>query len=73
MAGIVDEPFMRRLNQMVFRVFFPVMMFYNIYHHAAQTVPDKKLIFVSMISVLLTILLAFLTVPRIVKENAKRG
>lgn len=72
-AGVVDEPFMRRMNQMVFRVFFPVMMFYNLYHHASQATPDKKLVFVSVISVLLTIFLAFLTVPRIVKENAKRG
>ncbi len=72
-AGVVDEPFMRRMNQMVFRVFFPIMMFYNLYHHASQITPDKKLILVSVISVLLTILAAFLIVPRIVKENAKRG
>ena len=72
-AGVVDEPFMRRMNQMVFRVFFPIMMFYNLYHHASQITPDKKLILVGVISVLLTILAAFLIVPRIVKENAKRG
>lgn len=71
--GLVEEHFMNRLNHMVFRAFFPILMFYNLYNREAGTTTDGKLIVVSVCSILLLVLLLFLTVPRLVKENARRG
>ena len=49
MTGLVDKPFLVRLNQMIFKVFFPVMMFNNIYHADLKTAfqPDLILFTVS--------------------------
>lgn len=69
----VDEPFMRKLNQMIFRLFFPFMMFYNIYHtdHGLQF--ELKFIAIGVISVLVLVALLMLLVPVIEKENPRRG
>lgn len=71
--GIVDEAFMKKLNQMTFRMFFPLMMFYNLYNREAGQTFDVTLVTVSAASVLVLILILFLTVPRLVKENPRRG
>ena len=55
--GIVDEAFMRRLNQMTFRMFFPLMMFYNLYNREAGQTFDVMLVTVSAASVLVLILI----------------
>ena len=36
--GVVKEEFLQKLNQMVFRVFYPFMTFYNIYKADAESV-----------------------------------
>lgn len=72
-AGLVDEAFMNRLNHMVFRAFFPILMFYNLYNREEGLVPDGKLITVGICSILVLVLLLFLTVPRLVKEDSRRG
>ena len=36
--GVVKEEFLQKLNQMVFRVFYPFMTFYNIYKAASETI-----------------------------------
>ena len=70
---IVDEAFLTRLNQMVFKAFFPIMMFYNTYHREGELEIDTKLIVVGAVSVLSVILALFLVVPKIVKGNPQRG
>lgn len=72
-AGLVDETFMNRLNHMVFRAFFPVLMFYNLYSGEEGLSPDIRLVAAGVASILLLVLLLFLTVPRLVKENSRRG
>lgn len=72
-AGLVDETFMNRLNHMVFRAFFPILMFYNLYNREEGQTLDTRLVAAGVVSILLLVVLLFLTVPRLVKENARRG
>lgn len=73
MSGLVDIAFMKKLNQLIFRAFFPVMMFYNVYQQESADVWNGKLIVTGVVFVIVLILLLFLIVPRIVKENPRRG
>lgn len=72
-AGIVDEEFMKKLNQMTFRMFFPLMMFYNLYDREPNQELNYIFVTAAVFSVLLLILLLFLIVPGMVKENPRRG
>lgn len=71
--GIVTEEFMEKLNKMVFRLFFPCMTFYNIYKADADAVPSPVLLIFLAVGILATEGILILTVPRIVKENPRRG
>lgn len=73
LSKMVDEDFMRKLNQMVFKAFFPIMMFYNLYDKDDSTTLDIRLVVVGVSSVILFIVILFLIVPRFVKEDKKRG
>lgn len=73
LSGMVDEPFMKRLNQMIFRLFFPFMMFYNLYDTEDGLQFDRKLVMISVISVLILVAVLMAVVCRVEKENAKRG
>lgn len=73
LSGMVDEEFMKKLNQMVFKAFFPIMMFYNLYDKDDNTTLDVQLVVVGVVSVIVFVLLLFFIVPRFVKEDKKRG
>lgn len=70
---VVSEEFMQKLNQMVFRLFFPCMTFYNIYKADHSEVPSVKLLVFLAAGILLTEAVLLLTVPRLVGENRRRG
>ena len=70
---VADRPFMNRLNTLNFKVAFPFMMFNNIYNANPEDMPSLKLILTGVLSVLLLILLLMLVVPRLVRENPRRG
>ena len=72
-AGVADEAFMYRLNSLIFRAFFPIMMFYNLYSVEHGLSLDPKMVGLSAASILLLELLLVLIVPRLVAENPKRG
>lgn len=72
-VGLVDQAFLRRLNQMVFRAFFPIMMFCNLYDIDPGNAFDGRLLATVVISTLAVTGVCTLVVPRFVKENARRG
>ena len=72
-TGITDRAFMNRLNALNFRLFFPFLMFNNIYSARPEDLPSLTLMIAGPVSVVLLILILMLTVPRIVKENPRRG
>ncbi len=71
--GVVKEEFLQQLNKMVFKVMYPFMTFYNIYKADASSLPRPIMLIFSGVSILaLEVILVFI-VPKIVKENPKRG
>lgn len=71
--GWTDKPFLERLNSLVFRVLFPFMMFQNVYSITTEGFPSWKLLLFGPLSVILLVAAAMVAVPRLVKENPRRG
>lgn len=70
---VADRPFMNRLNALNFKVAFPFMMFNSIYSANPEDAPSLKLILTGVLAVLALILLLMLVVPRLIRENPRRG
>lgn len=70
---VLSEDFLQQLNRMVFKVFYPFMTFYNIYKADAGSLPRPVLLLFCGISILVLEVILVLIVPRIVKENPRRG
>ena len=70
---LTDRPFMDRLNALNYKVFFPFLMFNNVYSAKPENMPSVKLMVTGALSVTLLVILLMLVVPRIVKENPRRG
>ena len=71
--GLADRAFMNRLNTLNFKLFFPFMMFNNVYSASPENMPSLKLILTGVVGVLLLVALLLVIVPKIVKENPRRG
>lgn len=71
--GVVTEDFLQKLNKMVFRLFYPFMTFYNIYKADPNSLPRPQLLIFAGASILILEVILVLIVPRIVKENPRRG
>ncbi len=70
---LADRAFMQSLNQLVFKVFFPFMMFYNMYDNGDSLEMNARLLAVSVCSLFLLIAVLFMIVPLLVRDNPKRG
>ena len=73
MVGIFDFQTLRKLNKSVFRVFLPVLIFYNVYNSEIADVFNPKLIVFSVSAILAVFFASLLIVPLIEKDNKKRG
>lgn len=71
--GIVDEKFALKLNSVIFKAFFPITMFENIYKTDVNSAANFKLILFAIIAVILSVAVLYLLIPRIIKENPIRG
>lgn len=69
---LTDEE-LKHMNRMIFRIFFCCMMFYSIYTTNLATTFRPKLILFGACGVLAIFFLLMLIVPKIEKENKKRG
>lgn len=72
-AGKVDETFLNRLTKLVFAIMFPFMTFYNVYSADQGSLPSTTLLIFVGCSILLLEFFLLLVVPKLVKENARRG
>ena len=70
---LTDRDFMDRLNAFNFRLFFPFLMFNSVYSAKPENMPSVKLMLMGVFSVSLLVILLVLIVPRIVKDNPRRG
>ncbi|MBQ8160956.1 MAG: AEC family transporter [Clostridia bacterium] len=68
-----DRAFLERLNGLIFKVIFPFMMFWNVYHATPESMPSAALIITSVSAILLLIGLLIFLVPRFVPEKNRGG
>lgn len=71
--GLVDESFLNKLNTVVFRCFFPFLMFWNLYNVEDGLQVDGRFLSITIGSLVLLIALLCLSVPRIVKERSRQS
>lgn len=70
---IVTEEFFSQANKLVFKFFFPCLLFHNIYHSDLTQVFNGKLIAFSLSTLLILIAALWIIVPKVVKEPKQRG
>ncbi len=63
----------KEVNNVIFRVFLPTMIFKNVYDSDISQVFDLKLVLFAVGAVFAVILFLFLIVPLLEKENSRRG
>jgi len=61
------------VNKLVFKVFLPFLLFYNIYKTETTDTFDMKLIIFTVVCILLVFILGYFAVLGLSRENAKRG
>ncbi len=71
--GLVKETFLRELNGVIFRVFFPFIMFNNLYKADFSTLKDADYVLFAVIATLIIIVISFILVPVFEKYNSRRG
>lgn len=72
--GMLEENVRQSLNKLCFKVFLPIYLFNNIYEiKDISAAFDPKLIVFACAGLLLTFVLLMLLIPRVEKENARRG
>lgn len=72
-AKLADKKNFDVINRLVFKVFLPVLLFYNIYKTESAQVFDIRLVAFVIISVLCVFILSYFVVLGLTKENPKRG
>ena len=73
MKGVVSEEFLQKLNRMIFRLLYPFMTFYNIYKADPTDLPRPILMIFTGVSILVLEVILVIVIPKIIKENPKRG
>ncbi len=71
--GLVKETFLRELNGVIFRAFFPFIMFNNLYKADFSTLKDADYVLFAVIATLIVIVISFVLVPVFEKENSRKG
>jgi len=61
------------INKLIFRVFLPVLLFYNIYKTDKNAVFDGKLILFCTLGILTVFFIGYFAVRKCTQENARRG
>ncbi len=72
-AGLVKEGFLKELNGVVFKVFFPFIMFNNLYDVDFGKLSGARYVGFAVAATLIVIVASFLSVPLFEKDNRRRG
>ncbi|MGM9926875.1 MAG: AEC family transporter [Bacillus sp. (in: firmicutes)] len=70
---LFDNHSLTVINNVAFRVFLPVMLFYNIYSTELDGVLNVRLMAYGVIATLIVFCILFIIIPMIEKDNRKRG
>lgn len=68
-----DIPFMNRLNQLIFKLFFPLMMFKSIYSDGEPFRLEVRIVMICIAALFILLGISWVLVHRAVKEDARRG
>lgn len=68
-----DDNTLKVMNSITFKVFLPLLLFYNIYKTDLNGAINLKLMFFALSSVTITFLILCILIPFIEKDNKKRG
>ena len=71
--GMLEEPVVKSLNKLCFRVFLPIYLFDNIYTTDMTAAFNGKLLLFGILGVIGLFLVLMVWIPRIEKENSRRG
>jgi predicted permease len=71
--GILTERSLRELNNMVFRVLLPVLLFSNLYKTDFATIESYNLLWFAVVIILITFTGYMMIIPKLISDNAKRG
>ncbi len=72
-TGLLTDALVKGVNQLIFRVFLPINLFYSVVHTPYDTVLQGKELGIIAGGLLIEFGLLFLTVPRIEKDRKKIG
>ena len=72
-SGIATIDLLRGMNQISYKILFPILLFYNIYQSEGLLSGNKAFMLYVVAVVTVLFLVLFFIVPRIVKDNGKRG
>ena len=73
LTKLLDDPTQKNLNKLCFKVFLPIYVFNSIYTTNISAAFNLKLVALAVGGVLGIFVLLMLLIPRIEKDNAKRG
>lgn len=71
--GMFDERTLDSMNNVAFKSFLPILLFYNIYKTDIKGVFNPNLMTFAAISVIILFISLYIVVPFIEKDNKKRG
>lgn len=71
--NLFDNSTLDRMNNITFKSFLPMLLFYNIYKTDLHDTFNLKLIIFSVTCIIVLYLILYLLVPLIEKDNKKRG
>ncbi|MEG0307794.1 MAG: AEC family transporter [Clostridium sp.] len=72
-AKVYNDNTLKTMNSVTFKVFLPMLLFYNIYNADLQGAFNPKLIMFSLLSVLIIFIIISTIIPLVEKDNKKRG
>lgn len=72
-TGVMDEPFLNKLNQAVFRALFPITLFANTHKLKFDLASCSKVILTAGSLIVLLLVLSVVAVGKFEKENSRRG
>ncbi|MBR4669764.1 MAG: AEC family transporter [Butyrivibrio sp.] len=72
-AGVTKESFLRELNSVVFKVFFPFIMFGNLYAADFGMLRNAGYVLFAVVATLIVIAVSFAVVPLFEKNDSRKG
>ncbi|MBN1044056.1 AEC family transporter [Clostridium botulinum] len=70
---LFDDSTLKKMNNLVFKTFLPILLFYNIYTADLSVGLKPKLMLFSVLSIISCFLVLIIIIPKIEKDNKRKG